>query len=400
MSGFLTRVFNGERRAESLSNPSAAMIEAILGGEATATGLHVTPDNAMRSTVVFACVRILSETVATLPLILYRRLARGKERAVDHYLYDKLHDAPNPEMSSFTFRETLTSHVCLWGNAFAELQLDGAGRVAAMWPLSPQTRIMRDRNNELVYSTPVPNAGYQGLPAYRVLHIRGLGNGIVGLSPIALARQAVGLALATEEYGARYFGNGAQPGIVLKHPGKLDDEPYKRLQASWAAAHQGLSNSHRAAILEEGMGIEKIGIPPEDSQFIESRKFQAIEIARLFRIQPHLIGDLESGASYASIEQQGLEFVTYTMAPWLGRWEQEISRSLLLERERREFFAEFLVDGLLRGDITARYAAYTSAINTGWMTRNEAREKENMNPNDATLDGYLRPLNMANEGQA
>ncbi len=392
--GILTRLFQPAPRAMDLNDPR--IVEMLRGGSVTASGIGVTPESSLRSTAVFACVRVLAETLASLPLITYRRLERGKERAPDFYLYPLLHDKPNPEMTSFTFRETLTAHVALWGNGYAEMELDGAGRVMNLWPLLPnQTRLERDRDGNLIYVTQVPGAGQKGLPAYRVMHVRGIGlNGLVGLSVIGLARQAVGLALATEEFGARFFGNGAQPGVVLKHPGKLDDKAYDRLQSSWDEAHSGLSNAHRTAILEEGMGIEKVGIPNDDAQFLETRKFQVREIARLFRVPPHLVSDLEQ-ATFSNIEQQSLEFVIYTMMPWISRWEQEIARSVYLERNRANYFSQFLVDGLLRGDITARYAAYASAINTGWMTRNQVREIENMNAENERLDQYLIPLNMS-----
>src|SRR5512139_77011 len=395
MPGFLSRFF--ERRA-SITDPQ--VISAIRGDSVSATGVSVSAESSLRSTAVFACVRVLSETLASLPLITYRRLPRGKERAQDFYLYSVLHDTPNPEMTSFTFRETLTSHVALWGNGYAEMQLDSAGRVVALWPLLPnETRITRDREGNLVYVTTVPGNGQQGLPADRVFHVRGLSmNGLVGLSPIALARNAVGLALATEEFGGRWFGNGSLPGVVLKYPGNLSDEQYEAAQSSWQAAHGGLTNSHRVAILEGGIEAEKIGIPNDDAQFLETRKFQVREIARLFRVPPHLISDLEQ-ATFSNIEQQSLEFVIYTMMPWCSRWEQEIARSVLLEAERREYFVEFLVDALLRGDTASRYAAYTSAINAGWITRNEVREKENMNPTNQTLDKYLVPLNMGTVGE-
>ena len=362
--------------------------------------MSVSAESSLRSTAVFACVRVLSETLASLPLITYRRLPRGKERAQDFYLYSVLHNTPNPEMTSFTFRETLTSHVALWGNGYAEMQLDSAGRVQALWPLLPnETRITRDREGNLVYVTTVPGNGQKGLPAYRVFHVRGMSlNGLVGLSPIALARNAVGLALATEEFGGRWFGNGSMPGVVLKYPGNLSDEQYEAAQSSWQAAHGGLTNAHRVAILEGGIEAEKIGIPNDDAQFLETRKFQVREIARLFRVPPHLISNLEQ-ATFSNIEQQSLEFVIYTMLPWLTRWEQEIARSLLLEQERQTYFAEFLVDALLRGETATRYAAYTSAIDAGWMTRNEVREKENMNPTNPTLDKYLVPLNMGTVGE-
>ena len=400
MPGMLSRLFQPALRAESNDAPVNPDIVKTMWAEAqVASGVHVTPESSLRATAVFACVRVLGETLASLPLITYRRLPRGKERAPDFYLYPILHDVPNPEMTSFTFRETLTAHVALWGNSYAEMQLDGAGRVVALWPLLPnQTLPTRLPDGTLIYKTYVPNVGYKGLAADRVLHVRGFGlSGNMGLSPIAQARNAVGLALATEEFGSRVFGNGSMPGVVLKYPSNLSDEQYEAVQSSWQAAHGGLTNAHRVAILEGGIEAEKIGIPNDDAQFLETRKFQVREIARLFRVPPHLISDLEQ-ATFSNIEQQSLEFVIYTMLPWFTRWEQEISRSVLLDQERAMYFSEFLIDSLLRGDTATRYAAYTSAISSGWMNRNEAREKENMNPGDPALDRYLELLNMQEVG--
>jgi HK97 family phage portal protein len=366
----------------------------------TATGLAVSPETALQMTAVLACVRVLSETIASLPLVLYHRLERGKERAIDHYLYPILHDQANPEMTSFEFREVSMSHVATWGNSYAEIELDGAGRVGALWPLRPDRmsvgRVGTGSQSELVYKYQLPQSvGGQPkvLRSYQVLHIRGLSpDGIVGYSLIHLARQAVGLGLALEEFGARYFGNGADPGTVLQHPGTLSDDAWKHLHESWDESHQGLERSHRFAILEEGMTIDKIGIPPEDSQFIESRKFQLAEVARIFRVPPHLIGDL-TNATFSNIEHQGIEFVVHTIRPWCVRWEQRIHKALLAPEEAKAFYPEFLVDGLLRGDMAARYASYSVGRNGGWLSANDIRELENQNPIEGG-DEYLIPLNM------
>jgi hypothetical protein len=208
--------------------------------------------------------------------------------------------------------------------------------------------------------------------------------------------QSIGVGLALEEYGARFFGNGARPGGVLKHPGILSEDALRRLQASWSADNEGLSNSHRMKILEEGLSYEAIGIPPEEAQFLESKKFQVNEIARWFRIPPHMLADLER-ATFSNIEEQGLEFVIYTLGPWLTRHEQAIERDLLTEAERQTLFVEYLVNGLLRGNITSRFQAYQQALQSGWMNANEVRGLENMNPYDGG-DTYLQPLNMAPAG--
>lgn len=388
----------GERRGITVV-PDGLWRSAQLG-QGTAAGLAVSPAKAMYSTAVYACVRILAETLASLPLPLYERLADGgKRRAVGHPLYSLLHDLPNPEMSSFELRETLMGHLALWGNAYAEVEFDRGGRPLHLWPLRPdRMQVERPFGGELVYRYSVGEEtdGRResvDFADYQIFHLRGLGgNGIVGYSPIALMREAVGLALATEGFGARFFGNDARPGGVLEHPGVLGDEEHERLANSWESRHQGLEKSHRIAILEEGMKYNQIGIPPEDAQFLETRKFQVTEIARAFRIPPHMLADLER-ATFSNIEHQSIEFVMHTIRPWLVRWEQAIYRDLLLPEERGTFFAEFMVEGLLRGDLQSRYQAYSIARQNGWMSANDIRTLENMNVIEGG-DVYLVPLNM------
>lgn len=365
-------------------------------GVPTATGIPVNESTAMRSTAVFACVRILAETIASLPLSVYRRLPEGgKERAQDHYLYPVLHDQANPEMTSFELREALMGHLALWGNAYAEIQRDNGGRVVALWPLRPDRMRVARESDKIVYRYRLPKGEEVLLSADRVLHTRGLSpDGLVGYSPIRLCCEAIGLALATEEFGARFFGNDARPGVVLKHPQKLGDVAYNRLKESWNEQHQGLTNAHRVAILEEGIDIKEVGIPPEDAQFLQTREFQLEEVARIFRVPLHLVGDLKH-ATFSNIEHQSIEFVVHTIRPWLVRWEQAINVRLLGETERRIYFAEFLVDGLLRGDTKARNEALAIQRQNGIINADEWREIENMNPQpDGQGKIFLVPLNM------
>lgn len=387
-----------ERR--SLANPEPWLVDA-LGGGRSAAGVSVSAETALRNMTVAACVRILAETTASLPLLVYRRRERGKERAPDHPLYRILHDQPNSEMSSFEFRETLMGHLALWGNAYAEIERDGAGRVAALWPLRPDRMAVERENGALVYRYRLGGGDEVVLPQRNVLHIRGLsGDGIVGYSPIRLAREAIGLALATEEFGARFFGSGARPGAVLQHPGKLGDEAQKRLRQSVEDAYSGLSRAHRLMILEEGMTWQQIGIPPEDAQFLQTRSFQVEEIARFYRVPLVLLQHTEKSTSWGTgVEQFMIAFVVHTVRPWLVRWEQAIQRDLLLPGERDTYFAEFLVDGLLRGDAESRYRAYATARQWGWLSANDIRELENMNPIPGG-DVYLSPMNMAPVGEA
>lgn len=367
------------------------------GGAGTASGVTVTPEGSLASTAVFACVRVLAETVASLPLLVYERLGNGgRQRSPRHPLYELLHSAPNPEMTTFQWLETSMGHLALWGNAYSQIQWSNGGRPAALWPLRPDRVEMRREGGRLKYVYESAG-GKRTLDAEDVLHVAGLGgNGLVGYSPIRLAREAVGLGLAAQEFGARFFSNDATPSGLLTHPGVLGDEAHKNLQGSWEARHQGVGNSHRVTILEEGMGYQQIGIPPEDAQFLETRKFQRSEIASIFRVPPHLIGDLER-ATFSNIEHQGIEFATHTIRPWVVRWEQALMRALFSPAERGRYFVEFLIDGLLRGDVASRNAAYAVAITNGWMSRNEVRERENLNP-FAGGEEFLLPLNMATVG--
>ena len=365
----------------------------------TTSGKPVTERTAMQMTAVYSCVRILSEAVAGLPIHVYRYTDNGgKERALEHPLYRLLHDEPNPEMTSFNFRETLMSHLLLYGNAYAQIIRNARGEVMGLYPLMPnKMSVDRDRAGNLYYlyscgSDDAPVGKENGqvylLPS-DVLHIPGLGyDGIVGYSPLAMAKNAVGMAIACEEYGAKFFANGAAPGGVLEHPGIIKDP--QKVKESWNAVYQGSGNSHKIAVLEEGMKYQAIGISPEQAQFLETRKFQINEIARIYRVPPHMVGDLEK-SSFSNIEQQSLEFVKYTLDPWICRWEHSLSRRLFTENEKRTYFIRFNVEGLLRGDYQSRMNGYAVARQNGWMSANDIRELENLDriPAEAGGDLYL-----------
>ncbi len=370
----------------------------------TTSGKAVNERSAMQMTAVYACVRILSEAVASLPLHLYRyNDTGGKEKALAHPLYGILHDEPNPEMSAFSFRETLMTHLLLWGNGYAQVIRNGRGEVLALYPLMPdRMTVDRDAKGRIFYeySRSDGDARMMGgkstvrLAPSDVLHIPGLGfDGLVGYSPIAMAKQAIGMGLACDEYGAAFFQNGAQPGGVLEHPGVVKDP--KRVRDSWNAIYQGSANAHRIAVLEEGMAYKPISICPEQAQFLETRKFQIDEIARIFRVPPHMVGDLEK-SSFSNIEQQSLEFVKYTLSPWIARWEQSIYRALFSETEKKHYFARFNVEGLLRGDYQSRMTGYSIARQNGWMSANDIRELENLDriPHEDGGDLFLINGNM------
>ena len=392
--------FNGLFRSrDKPTNRTAGSSYAFFLGGSTA-GKMVTERSAMQMTAVYSCVRILSEAIAELPLHVYKYTdSGGKEKATDHPLYLLLHDEPNPEMSSFVFRETLMTHLLLWGNAYAQIIRNGKGEVVALYPLMPnKMSVDRDENGQLYYrynkssdeAATMPNNTVILHPR-DVLHIPGLGfDGLVGYSPIAMAKNAIGLAIATEEYGAKFFANGAAPSGVLEHPGTIKDP--SRVREAWQSQFGGSSNSGKVAVLEEGMKYTPISISPEQAQFLETRKFQINEIARIFRVPPHMVGDLEK-SSFSNIEQQSLEFVKYTLDPWVIRWEQSLARALFTDAEKKDYFFKFNVEGLLRGDYQSRMNGYATARQNGWMSANDIRELENLDRISAEDGGDLYLIN-------
>lgn len=391
----------GQARDKPVDKAADAGYSFLFGR--TTSGKPINERTAMQTTAVYACVRILAEAVASLPLHVYEYQDDGGKKLVhDHPLYYLLHDEPNPEMTSFVFRETLMSHLLIWGNAYAQIIRDGAGRVLGLYPLLPdKMEVQRDDKGNIYYvysrnSDENPTFKEYGnikLKAEDVLHIPGLGfDGLIGYSPIAMAKNAVGMTLACEEYGASFFANGANPGGVLEHPGVLKDP--SKVRESWNSVYRGVNNAHKIAVLEEGMKYQQIGIPPEEAQFLETRKFQINEIARLYRIPPHMVGDLDK-SSFSNIEQQSLEFVKYTLDPWVIRWEQSLQRSLLLPGEKGKYFIKLNVDGLLRGDYQSRMNGYAVGRQNGWFSANDIREMENMNPIPDEEGGNLYLINGA-----
>ena len=403
--GIFSRLF---RARDKPQNKTVGSIFSFMMGGST-SGKSVTERSSMQMTAVYACVRILSEAIAGLPLHLYRyKEDGGKEQAVDNNLYRLLHDEPNPEMTSFVFRETLMTHLLLWGNAYAQIIRNGKGEVIALYPLMPnKMSVDRDEKGQLYYTYSRANeeaATMTGntviLKPSDVLHIPGLGfDGLVGYSPIAMAKNAIGMAIACEEFGAKFFANGAAPSGVLEHPGTIKDPA--KVRDSWNSTFGGSANSGKVAVLEEGMKYTPISISPEQAQFLETRKFQINEIARIFRVPPHMVGDLEK-SSFSNIEQQSLEFVKYTLEPWVVRWEQALSRALLSITEKPTYFFKFNLEGLLRGDYQSRMNGYAIARQNGWMSANDIRELENQDRIPAEeggdlylINGNMLPLNKA-----
>ena len=393
-------IFSGlfRSRDKPKNSTSGAAYRFYFGG--STAGKPVNERTAMQMTAVYSCVRILAEAIAGLPLHIYKYNSKGgKEKAVEHPLYFLLHYEPNPEMSSFVFRETLMTHLLLWGNAYAQIIRNGRGEVIALYPLMPnRMSVDRDGDGKIYYTytrvqedAPTMEGNIFVLSPEDVLHIPGLGfDGLVGYSPIAMAKNAIGMAIACEEYGSKFFANGAAPSGVLEHPGTIKDP--SRVRESWTQSFGGSANAHKVAVLEEGMKYTPISISPEQAQFLETRKFQINEIARIFRVPPHMVGDLEK-SSFSNIEQQSLEFVKYTLDPWVVRWEQSLSRALFTVDEKKQYFCKFNVDGLLRGDYQSRMNGYATARQNGWMSANDIRELENLDRISPEEGGDLYLIN-------
>ena len=381
-------------RALSLSggNLKDPRLNELFGGSSTDSGVSVTPDTALTYSAVYAAVRCIAESVSSLPLNYYERLpGGGKAHAKANPLHHLLHDEPNPEMTSLQWREASMAHLLLHGNSYTEIVRDLEGNAVELWPIDPtMVAPKRTDSGELYYEL---NRGKNFITANNMLHIPGLSfDGISGVSPITLARQSLGLSMAIEQFGAGYFGRGARPGGVLTFPGQLSPEARQNLRRSFEELHAGGANSHRVALLEAGLKWEAIGVPPDDSQFLQSREFQIIEVARWFNLPPNKLKDL-SKTSYNSLEQMEISFVVDTLRPWLVRWEQQLNRKIIRPKDRGSYFFEHNVDGMLRGDQASRYQSYSVGRNWGWLSVNEIREKENQNPIEGG-DVYMVPLNM------
>ena len=345
----------------------------------SASGKTVNPRNAVQVSTVYACVRVIAETIASLPLAIYEETEGGSRKATEHQLYRLLHDEPNPEMTSFIMRETMLTHLLLWGNSYSQIIRSGRNKIIGLYPLLPdKMEVDRDSKGTLTYTYSTTEGMTVALQPTDVLHIPGLGfDGIMGYSPIALEKNAIGLGIAAEEYGSRFFQNGARPSGILTHPNTVKDP--KRLRESWNAAYGGSSNGSKVAILEESMTFTPISMPNNEAQFLETRKFQVEEICRIFRVPPHLIGNLDR-ATYSNIEHMSIDFAMHTIRPWLVRIEQAMNRALFTDNEKGHFYVQFNIDGLMRGDYKSRMEGYSIGRQNGWLSANDIRALENMNP--------------------
>lgn len=401
--GLTTRLMEQRSQVSTLKDPAKWLVEWF-GGASSASGVTVTATAARRIAAVYCAVKIIAESVASLPVFVYKRRAdgKGKDRQPKNPLHTLLHDQPNPWQTSFEWLEMMQGHVCLRGNSYSEIIYDGRGGIRWLIPRHPDRMRVYDISGAgigeqtMAYEYQPVNGPSRLLFADEVLHVKGLSDdGLIGLNPIEEFRETLGLSIGTETYAAKFFANYGNPGGVLSHPKTMSPEAAKRLEETWARKHTGIENAHRVAVLEEGLTWTAIGVKPQDSQLLESRKFSVTEIARIFRVPPHMLADLDR-ATFSNIEQQSIEFVVHTLRPWLVRWEKRLGLSLLTPRERDSgLFIEFNVDGLLRGDISSRYGAYAVGRQWGWLSPNDVRALENMNPReDPGGDAYHEPLNM------
>lgn len=378
------------RASGTLRDPA---LISLLGGTPNESGVSVNPQNALGFTPFWCAINQIATGCAKLPLILYRTDGQGKTRATWDPLYTLLHDQPCPEIPSIRWRETLFSRALVHGNGWAEIERDGSGRPVALWNLKNEyCRLTRQPDGTLWLLYDPPEHGPAKIPYRDVFNLCGLGDGLIGLSPVALHKIALGLGMATERYGAKFFGSGARPSGFIKHPKVLSPEASKRLLNDFESIHSGLKGAHRVAILEEGAEFVPFNMPPEEAQFIQTRKFSVVEVARIFNIPPHKLKDLEN-ANNNSLEKENTNFYAETLMPWLERLEQEAALKLLRPQTRSLYTIEHLFDGLLRADQATRYASYAIGRNWGFLSVNEIRAMENLSPIPGG-DTYLQPLNM------
>lgn len=371
------------------------------GGEPSYSGKTVTHETALNHSVVWACARILSETLAGLPLQLFERMENGKDVARRHPVYRVIHDAPNDEATAFEWREIMTLHCSLWGNAFAKVIRQPSGRlVGLMNPWHPAAvTVKRDEQGRIVYEVREDSGETVTYRSDEVFHLRGLGfDGLVGYSVVTMARNSIGSGLATEEYVGKFYSQGGRVPYVLKHPGKFrTDQEFQDFREQWEKTY---SEPHRAPILEGGLEYQQIGLKPEDSQFLETRKFNVSDMCRWWLMKNHLVNDLDK-ATFNNIEHLGIEATQYTFLPWANRWESAIYRCLLGRNEKGRYFAEHNLDGLKRGDQESRSKFWQSMRTGGIMTANEIRAKENLNPIEGgdklLVQGAMVPVEMAGQ---
>lgn len=386
------KLVRSEAQPVSLNTKGVTWTDDLIfaGLTPSVAGVTVNESTSLTFSAVWACNKVIAETIASLPLHIYENKGIGSEKAVNHPLDYLLHDAPNDFLTSFIFREQMQSYLNLWGNAYAYIKRDSDLNPISLEIFHPKD-VTPVKKNLLWYSV----KGLKNMINARdIIHVlsMSLNNDYVGISPILQAKEVIGNGLALQEFSNRFFGSGANMSGILQTDQVLTEPAYERLRKGFDARYSGIDKSHKVAVLEQGLKFQRISIEPEAAQFLESRKFSVEEIARWFRVPPHMIGDL-SKSSFSNIEQQSIDFVTHTIRPWLVRWEQELNKKLLSEEERKKYFISFNIEGMLRGDAQARAALYQVLFNTSSITPNEIRSKENMNPIDGGDDVFVQ-MNM------
>lgn len=386
-----------ENPSTSLSDPDAWIFDAF-GSAKSDSGISVTPSVAMTYAPVFRAIALISGDVAKLPLDIYVRDGKCKSKANKHAAYRLLKHKSNNYMTAHTFKQTLTAQAVSRGNGYAYIQRDGQSKPYALIPLNTDDVNPIKINGSLFYRYKEQDL----IPAYNILHIKGLpdGSGICGLDPISYARQSIGLGLATQKYGSKYFSNGARPPVVIEFPQNLEPKQAKQILTIWNSAHKGLKNSHKAAILHSGAKINTIDINNENAQFLQTRQFSIREVATWFGLPPHKLGDTTRTA-YASLEQENQSYLNESLDHWLCSWESECWDKLLTANEQfaDSHIIEFNRSALVRADMTARFTAYNTGIMGGWLTRDEVRARENLNPlPNGEGENPFTPLNMSTDG--
>jgi len=385
------------KKRSGVANPEPWLVDLFGGGVETNAGRDVDEDTSLQLSTVYACVTLIAESIASLPLGVFRKTADNGRDSVSSTLNDLVKTSPNPEMTSFDWRLAAVGHLLLYGNSYSLIERNRLDQPTAIWPIVPErVSVVRTDAGKLVYKITAPNGVEKAYNQSDILHVKGFGqNGLVGQSVISFSRESIGLSLAAEEYGSRFFGSGANPGLIIEHPGKMDSNAAKNFRDSVTSAYAGLGKSHKTLLIEDGMKASSLSIPPSDSQFIELREFQREEICSLFKVPPHMVSLVTKSTSWGSgIEQQQINFVVNTLRPWLVRWEQSLAFALLTESQRKSgYFFDFLVAALLRGDIKTRYESYRIGRQWGWLSVNDVRRLETMNPVDNGND-YLMPMNM------
>lgn len=396
--GILSNLFERRSSGLRLDNPAdAAVLMQMLGGDSSST----TPSNAMEIAAAWACVQVLARGISMLPLVLMEETGNMRRRATSHPLFPLLHRRPNPDMTSATWRSTMLVHLATRGNAYVQKVYSRGGQLVQLWPLHPDRMesIERADDGELQYGYRLSDGRLRTFPSREMMHVRGMSeDGIIGLSPVEVARRTFDRKRRLEQYEAAFWQNGARPGVVLKSTAAPNDRQAAALLTSWEERYRGALNSGKTALLPSHLSIETIGIPQSDAQFLESQKFSRSEIAAIFSVPPHMIGDLDR-ATFSNIAEQGQEFVDYTLGFWIAQIEQTIEQSLLQDRERGRFYPKFIVQALLRGNPTERAQAFSTGLQWGYYSVNDIREMEDLNP-IPNGDTYFVPLNMVPIDQA